>query len=59
MTVTVEWETDGQRMERCDHEGTTEPLAGLVSTSVCVECGATWPARYGAGGAHGEDRVEA
>ena len=26
MTVTIEWERDGQRMERCDHEGTNRPL---------------------------------
>jgi hypothetical protein len=48
MAVTVEWESDEQRMERCDHEGTTEPLAG-GAVSVCVECGKTWPARFGAG----------
>jgi hypothetical protein len=26
--ITIEWETDEQQMERCDHEGTTEPLEG-------------------------------
>jgi hypothetical protein len=49
MTVHVEWETDGQRMERCDHEGTTESLDGLESVASCGECGKTWPARFGAG----------
>jgi hypothetical protein len=48
--VTVEWETDEQRQERCDHEGTTEPLGG-GAISVCTECGKTWPARFGAGAA--------
>ena len=42
----VEWETDLRRMERCDHEGTTEPLKGLASVSAC---GKTWPALFGAG----------
>jgi hypothetical protein len=50
MAVTVEWESDEQRMECCDHEGTTEPLAS-GSISVCVECGKTWPARFGKGAA--------
>jgi hypothetical protein len=49
MTVHVEWETDGQRMERCDHEGTTGPLDGLESVSTCRECGKMWPTRFGAG----------
>jgi hypothetical protein len=40
---------DGQRMESCDHAGTTEPLNGLVSISSCSCCGKTWPARFGAG----------
>jgi hypothetical protein len=51
MTVTVEWQKDGQRMERCDHDGTTEPLNGLASISSCTACGKTWPARFGAGAA--------
>jgi hypothetical protein len=29
MTIHVERETDTERIERCDHDGTTEPLAGL------------------------------
>jgi hypothetical protein len=45
---TVEWETDEQRMERCDHGGTTEAIAG-GSIAVCSECGKTWPARFGRG----------
>jgi hypothetical protein len=45
VTVTVEWETDEQRMERCDHDGTTEPLGGMTTVSVCVERGKTWPTR--------------
>jgi hypothetical protein len=49
VTVHVEWETAEQRMERCDHEGTTEPLSGLGSISSCSVCGKTWPARFGAG----------
>jgi len=49
MTVTVEWETDEQRVERCDHEGTTQALDGLASISTCTHCGTTWPARFGAG----------
>jgi hypothetical protein len=48
VTLKVEWETDDQRMERCDHDGTTEPLNGLVSVMTCTECGQTWPARLGA-----------
>ena len=51
MTVTVEWETATQRMERCDHEGATEPLDGSKAISVCTECGKTWPSRFGAGAA--------
>ena len=50
MAVTVEWESDEQRMERCDHEGTTEPLAG-GTISAFTECAKTWPARFGKGAA--------
>ena len=50
MTLTVEWESDEQRMERCDHEGTTEPLAG-GTISRCTECAKTWPSRFGKGAA--------
>ena len=49
MTVHIERETDTERIERCDHEGTSEPLAGLSSVSVCSACGVTWPTRFGAG----------
>jgi hypothetical protein len=42
VAVTVEWESEERRMERCDHEGTTEALAG-GSISRCMECGKTWP----------------
>ena len=45
----VEWETDERRMERCDHEGTTEPVDGIPTISACSACGKTWPARFGAG----------
>jgi hypothetical protein len=51
VTVRVEWETDEQRLERCDHEGTTEALNGDPSISYCTECGKPWPARFGAGAA--------
>lgn len=51
MTVIVEWEKDGQRLERCDHDGTTEPLDGITAVSVCTACGTTWPTRIGAGAA--------
>ena len=37
------------KMERCDHEGTTEPLGGSAAISFCTECGKTWPSRFGAG----------
>jgi hypothetical protein len=50
MTITVEWETETQRMERCDHEGTTESLGG-EAISHCTECGKTWQGRFGAGAA--------
>jgi hypothetical protein len=49
VTVHVDWETDAQRMERCDHEGTTEPLDGLAAISSCRECGKVWPTSFGAG----------
>jgi len=51
MTIYVEHETETQRIERCDHEGTTEPLNGLTSVSACTACGKTWPTRFGAGAA--------
>jgi hypothetical protein len=51
VTVTVEWETDAQRLERCDHEGTTEQLDGSEAISHCTECGKTWPTKFGAGAA--------
>jgi hypothetical protein len=51
VTIHIESETDEHRIERCDHEGTTEPLGGLTSVSVCSECGATWPTRFGIGAA--------
>jgi len=38
-------------MERCDHQGTTEPLDGLSSVSVCSYCGKVWSSRFGAGAA--------
>jgi len=31
LTIHVERETDSERIERCDHDGTTEPLNGLSS----------------------------
>jgi hypothetical protein len=49
VTIHVESETDEQRIERCDHEGTTEPLNGVTSISTCTACGKTWPSRFGAG----------
>ena len=51
MTIHIERETDTDRIERCDHEGTTEPLGGLASVSVCIACNATWPTRFGVGAA--------
>jgi len=51
VTIYVESETDEQRVERCDHEGTTGPLNGLASISNCTACGKTWPSRFGAGAA--------
>jgi hypothetical protein len=41
MPWTVEAETEGQRVESCDHADTTEPLNGLVSISTCTEWGKT------------------
>ena len=51
MTLTVEWERDDRAMVRCDHAGTTEPLDGSDTISVCTECAKTWPTRLGAGAA--------
>jgi hypothetical protein len=45
----VEWETDERRMERCDREGTTEPVEDMPTISACSACGKTWPTRFGAG----------
>ena len=47
--LVVEWETDEQRMERCDHEGTSEPLQDAPSVTACSACGKTWPTRFGTG----------
>jgi len=47
----IDSETDEQRVERCDHDGTTQPLNGLASISNCTACGKTWPSRFGAGAA--------
>jgi hypothetical protein len=49
MTIQIEWETDDERMERCDHEGTTEPLDGSESISHCAACGKMWPTKFGTG----------
>jgi hypothetical protein len=49
MSWTVERQSDEQRIERCDHDGTTEPLNGSTAISTCSCCGKTWPARFGAG----------
>jgi hypothetical protein len=51
MTVTVDWENESERLERCDHEGTTEPLHGSADVSFCTECRKTWPTKFGAGAA--------
>ena len=48
MTIHIENETTTERIERCDHEGTTGPLNGLSSVSVCSGCGKTRPTRFGA-----------
>jgi hypothetical protein len=39
---TVVSETEEQRVESCDHVGTTEPLNGLVSVASCSCWGKTW-----------------
>ena len=57
MTIHVERETDTERVERCDHKGTTEPLAGMSTVSVRTECGTTWPTRSGRS-CHGADRLQ-
>jgi hypothetical protein len=49
MTIHIDRETATQRMERCDHEGTTELLSGTQSVSHCTACGKNWPARFGQG----------
>jgi hypothetical protein len=49
MTWLVESETAEQRVESCDHEGTTEALNGSASISVCTECGKTWPTAFRVG----------
>jgi hypothetical protein len=49
LTIHIERETETERIERCDRDGTTEPLNGLASVSVCSACGKTWPTRFGAG----------
>ena len=51
MTIHIERETTTERIERCDHDGTTEPLNGLSTASTCTVCGKTWPTRFGAGAA--------
>jgi hypothetical protein len=50
LTLTVIWETEAERMESCDHAGTTEAM-GSESISHCSECGKPWPAKFGAGAA--------
>jgi hypothetical protein len=47
--VTVEWQTHGQGIERCDHEGTTGRLDGSTAISVCSACAKPWPAQFGPG----------
>jgi hypothetical protein len=49
MTIHIDSETDEQQVERCDDEGTTEPLGGMSSVSVCTSCGETWPTPFGPG----------
>ena len=51
MTVHIEWETAEERMERCDHDGTSAPLEDAPSVTACSACGKTWPTRFGAGAA--------
>ncbi len=43
MAVRVLWETETQRMEACDHEGTSETEGNL---SKCTECGKVWPSSF-------------
>ena len=50
MTIHIESETQTEWVERCDHEGTTEPLGGLAAASSCTACGRMWPTRFGAVG---------
>ena len=50
MALTVIWETEAERMESCDHAGTTEAL-GSEAISHYSECGKSWPAKFGAGAA--------
>jgi len=45
VTVHVDWETPEQRMERCDHEGTSEPLAEPPSITPARSAGRS--GRYG------------
>ena len=47
MTIRVEWENDGQRTERYDHEGTSAPLEEAPSVRACLACGKTWQPRFG------------
>jgi hypothetical protein len=49
VTVHFDWETPEQRMEYCDHEGTSEPLADAPSITACSERGKTWRTRFGVG----------
>jgi hypothetical protein len=58
MTIHIESETDTERIERCDHEGATEPLAGLSTVSVCSACGEIWPTRFGKGRGDCSDCLE-
>jgi hypothetical protein len=51
MTLTAIWETEAERMESCDHAGTTEPLEDSEAISTCTECRKTWPPKFGAGAA--------
>jgi len=49
VTWHVESETDEQRVETCDHKGTSGPLDGAATISACSACGKTWPTSFGAG----------
>jgi hypothetical protein len=49
LTIHIERETETERIERRDHDGTTEPLGGLTSVPVCTACGKTWPTPFGRG----------